>query len=224
METFKINNAEPIDSREELIDISVEYCHRLIGADLADKLGKELTETPVILTGNHHCPDHVAFPIQGSILFGLSKRNARVVPIFACGGVPLDNDFYPRGIETSQGIRINIFPEKDKRKVVSSTHPFTGHMVENGIKQLARLHNEGKIHSKEARTLMEILKENYLLQEVLQQPNYSYQATLLNRTLWKKLYASDIQDEIPELVFLELEKIADELLENDLLKKRNFSL
>lgn len=216
IETFSRNEAKPIQPRTDFIDAAASYVQQLLGSDIANRLRHELASTPVVLTANHHCPDYLSYTVQGSILFGLSKRSEGVVPVFAGGGIPLDNAHYPRGIITSKGIRINIFPEKDKRALVSTVYPFTINMIKKGQKQIVKLKDAARISETESTALTTILEEDYLSDEALQQHNYSDQASVLNHRLWRRLYAPQLQDEIPDMVYLELEKITGTLLAKDI--------
>lgn len=223
VETFAQNDAEPIQPREDLVDVATAITRRILGRDAAAKLRQELTVEPVILTGNHHCPDYLPFTVQGSILFGLAKKPESVVPIFAGGGIPLNNANYPRGVVISRESKINIFREKYRRALVSITYPFTADMVDKGRRQVTKLKNEGRISEAKSSVVTSVLEEDYLSEEVLQQQSYSDQITVLNQRLWKKMFATELQNEIPEMIYLELEKSVVALLSRDLRANGSFA-
>ena len=94
-------SAESIQSREDFIDVVSIYARRLLGCRTAELLERHFADTPVALTANHHGVDYKFITLQGTIIFSLPKIAAApaevlpIVPVLACGIVPLSNYSFP---------------------------------------------------------------------------------------------------------------------------------
>lgn len=220
IKVFRENPAPHLQDRDDLVKVCAEYAERLLGPKTAEALARRLTETPVILTANHHGVDFLPMYVQSSLLFTLgsvpppdSNPSTTVAPVFAYGSVSLNNATNPRGILLSRrqaekstdspekarhGIRINIFPDNQKNIMVSMAPPFARDMVERALKRATSLHAQQVISAREYEALRTILAEEYLNKEVLAQSCYSDQAVLLNHRLWKRFFAPELGREMPE--------------------------
>lgn len=195
------------------------YAAPLLGAAAARRAGAALVDTPVALTANHHGVDYFAQSVQGSLLFALGAE-AGVVPVLACAGVPLNNITYPRGAllyatdPDRAPLRLPLFPDRYKRQLVCRAPALDRTMVERAGQRLARLSAEGRVDTAAAAALATLLEEDYGAAEVQALDSYSAQAVVLNRRLWRRLFAAPSR--APELAYLEFEKVAGLLLEADL--------
>jgi hypothetical protein len=190
---------------------------------------EELKQSPVVLTANHHGVDYFAQSVQGTLLFSQRKlpsgSQARTVLVFACGNIPLDNITYPRGAllygspEENKGLltRVPLFSNKVRRQSVARVSGVNPSMLKQAVNKLAKLKQNNEVYSGAANTLKELLKE-YAAADISEKDNYSDQSVLLNSRIWQRLFAADVAT--PQLVFLELEKIAERLLVLDL---KNFN-
>lgn len=233
-ETFAVNEAEPIQPRKEVADIAAEYTQRLLGSNLAQKVHQRLLEKPVLLTANHHGPDFLHITLQSDIIFALGESPNSVVPIFAGGIVPLNNLSYGRGIMLSRKqqnpdnpsktvpVKVTIFPKDEGERMVSVTPTFTLKQVNDAFSEVDALDRKGIIGSAEKRILRWVLKQDYRDPSVLNQSSYSDQSVILNNRLWKRYFATDIRKQIPDMAYLEMEKIVSGLLENDLRNPESF--
>lgn len=119
-------------------------------------------------------------------------------------------------------VRINITPDSQRDTLVATSAPVTREMIVGDGKknkgargQVENMLAAGTISAEEAHALEAVL-EDYLDPEVLSQPTFSDQITLLNDKLWKKEFSADLAQEIPGLAYLELEGVVGGLLEKDL--------
>jgi hypothetical protein len=242
VKTFPQNTATPIQSSDDLIQFACDYTRTLLGSETANALEKRLQQNPCILTANHHGVDYLSIFIQSNLIYGFDELIAalnsnstekHVIPIFACGGVSLDNPTYARGIILSRRkgspdslrkspVKINIFSEKKRHSLVSSVSSFDSQMIKNSVQRVKKLGQQKVISDIETDTICNVLEEEYLSPKVLEQTSYSDQAVLLNQRLWKRMFTEDIREKTPELVFLEIEKIAAKLLEKDLVNPESF--
>jgi len=213
--------------RDDLLEVVYHYVAPLLGEPIARRVVRDLEQTPLVLTANHHGVEYFAQTFQARLIFALDALSGQTsrttVPVFACGNIPLDNPLYPRGgiiydVSVSRaGIspqKIPIFPDRLKRRIVSAVNAFDCTMVKRAIFQLNRMAKEGQISPSLAASLHEIFQDHYCADSVMSQPTYSQQSVLLNSRLWKRLFPQ--LDPIPEMVYLELEKVSSMLLERDL--------
>lgn len=228
------NNAIPIQPREDIGEVVHALSAPILGETRAAKLSRRLIDSPTVITANHHHPDYFGLTRQGVGTFALSGVKGNDVLVFACGAVPQKNLSWPRGIllareheikdETNNmqtksiPIRINIFPDKDTERLVSVSPSYTPDMVEKAQKSVDSLRKSGILSEAEAITLNNILKE-YLNPKIIHLPTYSDQITALNDKLWNQQFASEVQDQIPGVAYLELERVVAGILEKDLTDK-----
>ncbi|MGK5093075.1 hypothetical protein WDW89_13795 [Deltaproteobacteria bacterium TL4] len=237
IQTFSHNTALPVQPRDDLIRVACVYAKRLLGEQTSDALKKRLETTPSILTANHHGPNFLSLFVQSDLIYSLAEvSNAgystlqnRVIPVFAYGSISLNNPSYPKGIILSRkkenkdladtfgsSLKINVYPDKNKHTLVCTAAPFDRDMVQHALSRVKYLSRQQDISAQEAHVLNHILNEEYLSNDVLTQDSYSDQSVILNHRLWKRLFSNPVRALMPEMVYLEMEKIVGMLLEEDL--------
>jgi len=212
--------------RNDLVTVVGDYAEKLLGGQVAANLRSSLEKLPLALTANHHGVDYFAQSVQGNLilsLMGAARGNPQSSAlVFACGGVPLDNFTYPMGMLIYSGrpaswetlpTRVPIFSNRYRREMVSSVGPVDAAMVERAQQRCNAMVDKGDICESLSGTLHSILEE-YFVPDVLELDDYSRQSVVLNHRLWSRLFAASARQ--PTLVVLELEKIARELLAQDL--------
>ena len=235
-ESFFRYRAQSIQPRDDFIEVVSGYARRLLGGETAALLERHFSDTPVALTANHHGVDYKSLTVHGTIIFALprllesSPGSVPVVPVLAFGIVPLNNFSFPRGIILSREKevveqpaakartyrKVPVIPVKFSQTLVSVTGPITTQMVSRALGEVERLFAEGAILESERKSLSALLREEYAGEEVLSLPDYSDQAVVLNRAVWKRIFAPPLRDEIPDLAYLEMERVAAALLEKDI--------
>lgn len=224
----------PIQPRDDFTAYMAGYAARLLGPRIGERLGRRLEETPVIQTANHHGVDYKAQTVQGTILFALRSLlepdAEAVVPVLACGLVPMRSFTNPRGIilsreaparssggaERMSPVKVQVFPYKYSSMQVSACAAYDRPMVEKAMAECEALFASGGLLRSERESILAILGQDYLADGVLELQNYSDQATVVNNRLWKRLFSPDMREDLPELVYLELERVVGALLEKDL--------
>lgn len=212
--------------RADLFEAVRDYASPLLGEELAERAANDLARTPVVLTANHHGVDFFAQSLQSNLIFALREPDAaarpNTVPVFACGAVPLNNLTYPRGLLVYRGggnaapqwpIKLPVFPDRCKHDLVSNASGFDESMLHRTDHRVQRMIAEGRIASELQSSLQSILQTDYADPAVLAEHGYSEQAVILNQRIWKRLFRNP--EAAPELVTLELEKIAARLLRHD---------
>ena len=210
----------------DVADLLLDYVTPLLGREIAQAARDELMTQPLVLTANHHGVDFFAQSVQGTLLLSQRElrlegvtRRARIVPVFACGSVAMNNLTYPRGallygaVDEQVPLRLPIFPDRVKRQLVARTAPFDQGMLDRAIARVHKLAAEGRITSTTQNSMCSILTEHYGAREVLTQKSYSDQAVMLNARLWREMMPPESDS---ELVYLELEEIGARLLQQDL--------
>ena len=212
---------------DDLLDVVYRYAFPLLGESVARQLSVDLNICPIVLTANHHGIDFFAQSVQGNLLFSLKNivagKKTNTIPIFSCGSIPLNNLTYPRGLLIYHLIseqlvdipaKLPLFPERMKHDLVSTTTSFNELMIRRVEKRLCMMTKNGEISSTFAASLQYILREDFLADSVINQSNYSKQSTVLNNRIWKRLFNKNLSTQ--DLVYLEIEKIVNMLLELDL--------
>ncbi len=213
---------QPID---DFLQVVHDYTERLLGKTLAQQVIQDIASFPLLLTANHLGVDSYSQFIQANILIALRVLSgpwqATTVPVFSCGHIPVNNAAYPRGILLYQTtpeeldslpLKLPIFPNKYRSWMVSVLPAFKERMITRANAALSNL-PLSSVRAKNA--LHTILSEDYLNDSVKNLALYSHQCTVLNGRLWKRVFRTS--SEVPELVYLEHEKIIAELLQRDLM-------
>lgn len=217
---MRVNDSEPIQPRSEVVDAVMIEADRTLGKvfgpDITSKLRRQLTEVPVILTGNHHGVNFVGTTHQGVHIFGMSVDSESVVPVLAGGTIRLDSNDRPMGILLADRVRrINIFSQKHLRTMVSAAPPISPDMIENA-KKATRKQTGNNITQVEAATIQQVLDDCYPLALHPDLRSYSDQSVIANRLLWRKTYSNELRSQTPDLAYLEIESVTKNLLLKDL--------
>ncbi len=213
--------------RDDLFEVAYQYVAPLLGESVARRVAHDLAEHPIALATNHHGVDYFSHSIQGNIIFSLNAitgaTSATTVPIFSFGSVPLNNSTYPRGLllyhvdltklETMPK-KLPLFPDRLKRCMVSVAPPFDQTMVHITEARFDKMVCDKQVSPKLADHLHKVFQEDYCHVSVLGLPNYSQQVVVLNNRIWKRILRE--LNPVPDIVYLESEKIASTLLKFDL--------
>ncbi|MDJ0783470.1 MAG: hypothetical protein QNJ22_15950 [Desulfosarcinaceae bacterium] len=212
----------------DLLDIVHTQVKSLFGAATARQSASDLERSPLVLTANHHGVTYFTQDFQGNLILALNRMGdddaLHTVPVFACGTVPLDNLTYPLGLlcyDTQADAphdspkKIPVFSNKMRRQMVSCAKPFDPAMVGRAQQRAQKLIGEGAISATLDRAIQTILKRDYSHPDVADLPSYTLQSTALNHRIWGRLFNTNRRT--PELITLELEKVAIGLLEKDLI-------
>ena len=219
--------APPFQAREDLNDIVFNLLKPLLGDSTALKIKNDFPKSPVVLTASHCGIESYAIFVQGNILFAvnalLGKTENKTVMAFSFGNVPLNNRTYPRGILLYQvnpahldrlPAKLPLFPVRMKRTMSCCAPSYTATMIKQSMARLRGMVSDGLISPKLERSVTETLEAYFLADDVLQLSSYSQQAVVLNNRIWHRLFKNF--NSVPELVYIEIEKVVGELLQLDL--------
>lgn len=213
---FSLPRITPIQPAEDFLQLALEYNEDQAGFSTALELDRVL-RYPLLNTANHHGVDYFPPSVQGNLLFwkALSAQGvrAKVLPVCYFGMVSLSNSSYARGLTSnasSEGlIRVPIYPEDDRNKMVRYVKAFTRDQIHGAIKRTKRNLEEG--YAKQ--DLLRALEVYYLDEQVLSMDRYGDQAVRINRLISRDMFP---QGDIPEIVSMEMEHIFKGLLLLDL--------
>ena len=203
-----------IQNKSDFIEASIKKAEELYGYDRAAKLRKRLDE-PYVFTAAHTGPLFNCILVQGTLIFAFGEIDGELVPTYTFGDIPLNNTSYPRGIVLSNDIKIPLFPDRLKNSLAAYCTGFKSEDVENAKKRTEQLFNDGKINDKYASIVKEILEKIFASEDVLALSSLSDQASRINTKLWKYLFADDMQEKVPDLLNLQIEDIASDLIFKD---------
>lgn len=216
-------------SRNDFIEAYVAEASTALGKSECRQIREELHELPAVLTANHHGIDTFSQSTQTNLLFSMRQLpngdKARTVPVLACGNVPLNNLTYPRGLilygvqsqsKNCTELKVPIFPDRLKRRMVSAVLPINADMLERAVGRVKRLSDKGEVSAPMLRALEGVFSD--ICETVNQEhASYSRQATVINYKLWHRLF--DDTNTRSNLYYVELERITLHLLIRDLADK-----
>lgn len=191
---------------------------RSLGEATGRALEQRLARTPAVLSANLHGIDCLPEMVQAVHFFGLREllrpcgpHERRVIPVLSCGGVALQSEAYPRGLLLFRGkgapLRLPLFPAAQQDTVVLRAPALTRQSVLS-----LRQKWEASLSDAERETVDRVLR-HALAPETLALSRFGEQATRINA-----LTGAERFPDIPrvDIVYLELEEVARELLLEDL--------
>ncbi len=222
LKTLTPNSSSSYQSRDDFFDAVFRYASPLLGENIAEQAVSDLKAFPMILTSNHLGVEYFSQSLQSSILFSL-RSPAKTVPVFSFGNIPLNNLTYPRGVllydvgsdkYDNMPLKIPVFPDRFKRCIASAASGFNKDMIRKVHQQIFTLLNHREISSAISDTIQQIFQHCYTPDNVIGLSDYSRQCAVSNTLIWKRLFLYNAS--IPELIYLEIEKIVSDILKQDL--------
>jgi hypothetical protein len=225
-------NVSAFQDNQDFIREVANYTRETLGPELGNAISEDLRELPQVLTANHHGIDTFAQSTQSNLLFSMRKKAdgspVKTVPVLACGSVPMNNLTYPRGFliyagsaATGDGeiLKLPLFPDSYKRKLVSIAGPFTTDMLCRSRARAKNLMESDKLNPGIEFALNKVFDDCASIGQEF--PGYSRQATIANHRFWRHLFQDGVRRS--DLVYLELENIVCRLLVKDLFDQSTIS-
>lgn len=213
--------------RPELFAVVEKLLQERVGIEVARGVIKQLQKLPLVSTADHHGPINNPFFVNSNIISGIPQvamadPEVKYLVAFSFASISINNSSYPRGIEfnTDQdGIaKVSFFPDKLKMGVAYITRAFTAEDLGRAIKEIQQKEREGFISKDKSEKIVSLVKKYFAAEHVLDSENFASQITKLNLDLWPALFGSK---PCPDLIYLEIETIVAELLQNHHLKDSN---
>lgn len=226
-EQFNIPPCPALQSRDDIKQAAFDQIYPVLGKNIAIRAANDLMASGTVMTTTHLGIDYFANSVQGNLIYGAGiltgRHKATTIPIFCFGNVPLNSSTFARGLlvyGTGSGVsrklplRLPLFPDNEKRTMVSLAKPFTMAMQQRAIKKTNAWKKENRISGTTAGTILSLLEHEYADDAVLNQDSYAAQAMIVNRMLGKRMLKTS--EHPPDIVYLEIEKITAVLLGKDL--------
>lgn len=159
---------------------------------------------------DHHNILNHPLLVSGLIISNLHKLltgNTGAELVLTCGGVPFSNNFHKRGF-TFNKVTFPFVTGKDTDRIL---HFFPYKKLE-----FLPLAEKRKMLDDFTPPEIDFLREyeKNLTADDVKAGNFLDQITLLNRKLFPKMFAPEMRDKIPQIVFFECEYLANELLKD----------
>lgn len=200
-----------------IIDIITNEVTRIFRDEvLSKKIKKQLKKYKIISTADHHGLLHYDLLLNSNILFSeiIKKINLDYLIVLSSGSVPLCNISYPRGFYF-QNKKYNFFPKKYNNTPVCLLNE-NSFKNSNSINDIV-INLDDNLDKEKIRFLEKLFFDTININEITNENiNFSDQISILNRKIWKTFFNSSIRDKVPELIYLQLEKIIGIYLEQEL--------
>ncbi|MDD2966349.1 MAG: ATP-binding protein [Desulfovibrionaceae bacterium] len=197
---------------QAVIDCMTAHTSTVLGTKAAAALGQSLHINNAVLSANLHALDCLPEMAQAIHAFALDRlalgQAGTVIPVLSCGGVSLQSQAYPRGLQSFRGdkpMRFPLFGSAWQNKVELNTPALTAQNLHDCAARW------GATLPYEQRAL-EALLAQLLEPDSLKQTRFGDQITRANAWLCRQRFP----DTQPLVVYLELEEIARQLLVRDL--------
>lgn len=192
---------------------------RMLSSEISPSLLKmQLEQFPVISYADHHGLLNYGLLYNSNILFSnlIQKLKLPFLIVFASGSVPMVTRSHPRGFYF-KGQKFNFFGEKQSKLPVTF---FSGKLNANrsdGLDSFLVSYEKESL-TEDERRFLECLFFDYLHIERAARDFtvFSDQLTFLNNHLWKCYFDLEIRDSIPELVYLQSNKMIVNLLKGEI--------
>ena len=205
--------------KNECIAEIVSHTKKLLGESKAESVKRQLTQQYYVSTTDHLGPISHPFFVHANLLAAapyVDKKdgNHENLIVLACGNVSLGNSSLPRSIlfntDTANAAeRINLFPASDRQSPVFRFRPYEQKDIERAKNVVS---NDPRHSKKLTGKITSVLDSVYLTSEALSSESYSDQITRTNFNLWKEFF-SQSTTVLPDLIYLELERIVSNLLQ-----------
>lgn len=188
-----------------------------------ENLEKQLINYRLISTADHHGLLNYKLLYNSNILFSrlTSEFNPPFLIVPSSGNIPLTNISYPRGFYFKNK-KFNFFSERKSRGPVFL---FDGRIAGNEKKGLSSfISNLDSIPlTKDELNFLEYLffhelEIHKISQEVI---SFQDQISLLNFKLWKYFFRKDIRSRIPDILYLQVNKLIEHVLMDELRDKNS---
>lgn len=203
---------EYLKRQKDLCRVMEKYIKRLFSekTDIKPPLIINIVDHHAIL--NH--PILLATNIVANAYRLINNKEKKPIAVLTSSVVPLNNFFNKKGFQF-HGRRVPLFSNKEMHQASC----FVGRHDFNFTQRLKDIGRWQEFNPKEQEFLSNI-EEEILNLDYSKAKNYNDQISLIDRFLWKRLFAEEIREEIPGLYYLTQEDIMRDILPS-FLKKDN---
>ncbi len=210
--------------RTEIVSVIKRLVADRFDQTLADEVALQLTNYPLVSTTDHHSWLQDPFWLNADLLqtIGTTEVSApeilRHTIVLSFSSISLNNkDGYPKGImfhseKNSTLHHIPLFPDKYKSHLVYGAPGLTLKDIHHAVENVHVLEKAGACGPRESSLLEEKILSSFSVETIFEKRGLDEQISRFNRALWKKLFVSSEEVQLPELVYVEIESVVRELL------------
>lgn len=202
----------------EIASVLGDQIRRIWGDEAGDRAEQRFPEKPVVSTGDHH--GILCFPlfVHSNLMFcldALLNGHGDTRILLATGNIPLMNFTFPRGItltepdDKGRPTTIPMYPYKKERTWVYAAPAYDSEAVGKAADRIRKLSTQSKVTSEKAQIVQDTLNHTIGSPNILNQPDYPTQASLVNFRLWQQFFS---QPPDVELRPLQLESVISDWL------------
>jgi hypothetical protein len=204
----------PADNSERFINRIVGETKRILPETDGESLRSQLKQYPVISYADHHGLLHYSLLYNSNILYYLlmNKLSLPYIVVFASGSIPLVNISYPRGFFFSNA-RFNFFSERKSKVPVYLFDEFIRADKSAGMASFLLNYNRVELEDQKKIFLEHLFFDCLEIEKAGRiYDSFSDQVTFLNSRLWKYFFDDTIRDKVPDIIYLQSNKIIRDLL------------
>ncbi len=193
-----IQNTSDFPRKEDFLGKIYQYSKYIFGLTGATDIKKTLREQYLASTATHHGPMGHPFFFQSSLTHACIRQGDIIH--FCMSQISLGNSSYPRWIclfgkgkfqekNYERPLLLPFFSAQERSQSMYSHKPFLPENIySHFLPQLSFFERNGEISSSQ-KIKIEWFVHDFLLQEnIIGQPTYSKQCSILNHLWWKKLF------------------------------------
>ncbi len=200
--------AAPSAAGPEFFSVMEKSFGRLYGKAVAQAAARQIRDTGLVSTIDHHGIFGHPFFLNSNLVFAL-KSGLEFLPVFSTSGVSLNNSSWPGSLlltDNKRGVSVrhSFFKDSLKTRTVFGTGP----IKESGIDGVLRqLQHEDFLTKEQKQELAALIVEMFADGRVKGRTNFSDQAAIVSWMLWQRLFP-----QAPQLLYLPLEELAGDVI------------
>lgn len=195
---------------------------RLLPGEISlENLEDQLQRYPLLSYADHHGLLKCKLLYNSNILYAEIIKSLKLpyVLVFATGNIPLANYSYPRGFHFRKQ-KFNFFRKKQNNTPVFLLDSKLNASKKGGLESFILNLNENVLSADEKSFLEYLFFDCLDIEKTTDGYEiFSDQITFLNHKLWKYYFDKSIRDSIPDIVYLQSNRIILDLLIHEIEKK-----
>lgn len=214
----------PLKKKGRLARLIAREAHRILGSNLPiQTLENQLQSRPIISYADHHGLLNYQLLYNSNLLYAeiIKKLGLPFMVVFASGSVPMVNVSHPRGF-FFKNHKFNFFAERKSKIPLFLFEKKLEPDRTLGIDSFISSYPKNLLSSEEKKFLDHLFFDCLEVEKAAQDYDLiSDQFTFLNHKLWKYFFAKEIRDSIPDIIYLQSNRLVIELLIEEITNQRS---
>ena len=202
-------------------DLIVEEAGRILSKEISSEaLENQITHCPIISYADHHGLLNYKLLYNSNILYSeiIKELQLPFVVVFSTGNIPLINASYPRGFYFKRQ-KFNFFRKKQNNTPVFLLEDKLKAGRKEGIESFILNYSNEVLNAEEKKFLACLFFDCLEIERTAQDyEQFSDQLTFLNFKLWKYYFDKSIRDAVPNIVYLQANRLISTILMDELKK------